>query len=154
MYSQQRANGQGLAVRWFLIRRLQFKSILAASDKHLNVDRYLRLIALAFGDSTVLVFNVAFLLGVVFADLSQFNFDEYTDWDTVHAGYSVISQYPEETLAPGVYYNFVVSFYTVPLYSFLFFTFFGLGEEAINDYVRALHAGRRLLDRSGIWPLR
>lgn len=141
-------------MRWFLIRRLQFRSILAASDKHLNVDRYLRLIALAVGDSTVLVFNVAFFLGVVLSDLSQFSFDKYTDWDTVHAGYSVISQYPEETLTPGLYYNNVVSFYMVPLYSFLFFTFFGFGEEAINDYVRALGAGRRSLDRLGIWPLR
>jgi pheromone a factor receptor len=139
----------GLAVRWFLVRRLQFKSILAASDSHLTVDRYLRLIALAVGDSFLLLFSVAFLLGVVFSDLSQFEFSEYTSWDTVHAGFSVISQYPEETLAPSVYNNFIISFYTVPIYSFLFFTFFGLGEEAISDYVRAIAFSRRLSERIG-----
>lgn len=139
-----------MAVRWFLVRRLQFKSILAASDTHLTVDRYLRLIALAVGDSFLLLFSVAFLLGVVFSDLSQFEFTEYTSWDTVHAGFSVISQYPEETLAPSVFNNFVISFYTVPIYSFLFFTFFGLGEETISDYVRAIAFSRNLSERIGL----
>jgi hypothetical protein len=106
------------------------------------------------GDSFLLLFSVAFLLGVIFSDLSQFEFDEWTDWDTVHAGFSVISQYPEETLAPSVYNNFVIGFYTIPIYSFLFFTFFGLGEEAINDYVRAIHSCRNFLDRIGVWPRR
>lgn len=119
------------------MRRLQFRSILAASESHLTVDRYLRLIALAVGDGLLLLFSVAFLLGIVFSDLDQFEFSEYKSWDTVHAGFSVISQIPEETLAPSVYANFVISFYTVPIYSFLFFTFFGLGEEATADYVRA-----------------
>lgn len=141
-------------MRWFLIRRLQFKSILAASDSNLNVDRYLRLIGLAVGDSILLLFSVAFLLGVLFSDLSQFEFDKWTDWDTVHAGFSVISQYPEETLSPSVYNNFVITFYTIPLYSFLFFTFFGLGEEAINDYVRVIGSIRNMLDKTGVWPLK
>lgn len=140
----------GLAVRWFLVRRLQFRSILAASEPHLTVDRYLRLIALAVGDGFLLLFSVAFLLGIVFSDLDQFEFSEYKSWETVHAGFSVISQIPEETLAPSVYANFVISFYTVPIYSFLFFTFFGLGEEATADYVRAFQKCHDLLARAGL----
>ncbi|ODN96435.1 hypothetical protein L198_04149 [Cryptococcus wingfieldii CBS 7118] len=122
-----------LAVRWFLIRRLQFRAILAASDSNLSISRYIRLIALAVTDSTVV------LVAVVYSSVSALTDDSspmepYTSWSSVHSDFGQVSQFPEELFASS-WVTVVLIVYAPILYSILFFTFFGFGEEAIVEYL-------------------
>ncbi|RXK42208.1 hypothetical protein M231_00566 [Tremella mesenterica] len=123
-----------LAIRWFLIRRLQFRSILASADSNLTVARFFRLIALAITDITVITVEIALQLGLALSTPNSFR--KYTSFRDVHTDFGLISQFPAETLTWKPHTGFVVAFYTCPIYSIIFFAFFGLGDEALNDYIR------------------
>ncbi|OCF59121.1 hypothetical protein L486_03622 [Kwoniella mangroviensis CBS 10435] len=132
-----------LAVRWFLIRRLQFQTILAASDSSLSVGRYLRLIALAVTDSTVLLAYAIYNAISWTAPLMP-----YKSWTAVHLNFSQYAQYPEELFGSD-YSAFVANVYAPFLYSIIFFTFFGFGEEAIAEYLAAAAYMRGLFGKIG-----
>nr|AAV28758.1 STE3p [Cryptococcus gattii] len=136
-----------LAVRWFLIRRLQFRTILASSDSKLSIGRYIRLIALAVTDSTVVLVVIVYAAVNALSD-SSLPMRPYRDWAYVHQDFSQISQYPEELFAsswPAV----VMNVYAPILYSILFFTFFGFGEEAVSEYLAIGDKIVQLLEKMG-----
>ncbi|WWD07988.1 hypothetical protein V865_006098 [Kwoniella europaea PYCC6329] len=137
-----------LAVRWFLIRRLQFQTILAASDSGLSVGRYLRLIALAVTDSTVLLAYAIYNA----TSSSDSPLMPYKSWAAVHLNFSQYSQYPEELIG-SVYSAFVANVYAPFLYSIIFFTFFGFGEEAIIEYLAVAAYIRGLFGKIGFGRL-
>ena len=119
-----------LAFRWFILRRLQFKAVLNASRTGLNTGRYLRLIALAVTDISLVLFATLFILisSVKVNGISPFS------WHAVHIEFATISQYPEDLLL-GAYSTYATTVYLYPVYSFSFFVFFGFGEEAIQEYM-------------------
>jgi len=134
----------GLAIRWFLLRRLQFQSILTTSKSGLNVQRYVRLILLALVHSALLIANdlVAIVMVYKYTPLSP-----YTSWDSVHANFSVPSQFPQDFYVGSqspLMSALVFRTYAPAGYSIIFFIFFGLGEDAIGDYIRI---GRGISDR-------
>ncbi|KAL7424338.1 a-factor receptor [Cryptotrichosporon argae] len=138
-----------LAMRWFLIRRLQFRSILAAYNSGLTTSRYLRLIALAVTDICLLLFTSLFSLIWRFTKFGEY-IQSYGSWAQVHANFSLISQSPESAQVANWVYYVVVSFYAAPLYSIVFFMFFGFGEEAITEYVAIGERARVLFERLGL----
>ncbi|KIR60340.1 hypothetical protein I314_03631 [Cryptococcus bacillisporus CA1873] len=136
-----------LAVRWFLIRRLQFRTILASSDSKLSIGRYIRLIALAVTDSTVVLVVIVYAAVNALSD-SSLPMRPYRDWAYVHQDFSQISQYPEELFSsswPAV----VMNVYAPILYSILFFAFFGFGEEAVSEYLAIGDKVIQLLETMG-----
>ncbi|KIR91887.1 hypothetical protein I304_04049 [Cryptococcus deuterogattii CBS 10090] len=136
-----------LALRWFLIRRLQFRTILASSDSKLSIGRYIRLIALAVTDSTVVLVVIVYAAVNALSD-SSLPMRPYRDWAYVHQDFSQISQYPEELFAsswPAV----VMNVYAPIMYSILFFTFFGFGEEAVSEYLAIGDKVIQLLETMG-----
>lgn len=137
------------SIRWFLIRRLHLRSIFAASGSGLTVDRYFRLIALAVSDGIVLLFS-RLCLWYHPRQSRRLHHTRSAGWDTIHAGFELIAQYPEEILTNSAHIVFVINFYNIPMYSLVFFTFFGLGEEAIEDYVNAARSVRAFLVRKGL----
>ncbi|WVR04395.1 hypothetical protein IAU60_001397 [Kwoniella sp. DSM 27419] len=120
-----------LAVRWFLIRRLQFQTVLTSSNSNLSISRYLRLIALAVIDSSILLAYSIYN----FTSANDSSIKPYVSWAFVHDRYSHIAQYPEELIGP-TYPVFVANIYLPITYAIVFFTFFGFGEEAISEYIR------------------
>ena len=65
-----------------------------------------------------------------------------TSFKNVHLDFSKISQYPlTAILTSRDFSSYVVSVYIYPIYAFIFFAYFGLGEEALADYIRW---GRRI----------
>ena len=136
----------GLAVRWFLVRRLQFRAILGSSHTGLSVSRYLRLIALAVIDVVILLIND--IIGL--ASTLQQEIHPYRSWSDVHAQWSLISQIPEGQHPLLVSLPTILSVYNVPLYSIVFFLFFGLGEEAITEYISTFNKLVRMLERLGL----
>lgn len=134
-------------MRWFLIRRLQFRTILASSDSKLSIGRYIRLIALAVTDSTVVLVVIVYAAVNALSD-SSLPIRPYRDWAYVHQDFSQISQYPEELFAsswPAV----IMNVYAPILYSILFFTFFGFGEEAVSEYLAIGDKVIQLLETMG-----
>ncbi|WWC87188.1 uncharacterized protein L201_002074 [Kwoniella dendrophila CBS 6074] len=134
-----------LAIRWFLIRRLQFQTILATSDNTLSVGRYLRLIALAVTDSTVLIAYAIYNASSTPDDPIQ----PYKSWKAVHVNFGQYSQYPEELFGKA-YPSFVANAYAPFLYSIIFFSFFGFGEEAVNGYLVIASKVVKLVERFGL----
>ena len=119
-----------LALRWFLIRRMQFTALLQASSGGLTTGRYLRLISLTLVDVTIVIF------GAIYQLVIRFKTDElspYGSWREAHQDFGQIQQYSED-FNIDVASN-AMTLYLLPLYSFVFFIFFGFGEEAIREYL-------------------
>lgn len=126
-------------MRWFLIRRLQFRSILAKSESSLSIGRYLRLIALAVADSGILVLNAVVALVTTFSGITGLRDNPvkpYTSFQDIHFHFEQISQFPESMYTTNANIAQTIGFYVLPLYSITFFIFFGFGEEAITEYLR------------------
>jgi pheromone a factor receptor len=123
---------QGLAIRWFIRRRMEFQKILSSNSPSLNTGRYLRLIAFAVIDVLFSIGANTFALAWV---LSTIKLSPWKGFAYTHEDFSMISQ----TSPPSgsFQWEFIMSLYVPPLYSFLFFIFFGFGEEAIKEYQRA-----------------
>ncbi|KAK4689797.1 pheromone a factor receptor, partial [Tremellales sp. Uapishka_1] len=136
-----------LAIRWFLVRRLQFRTILAASDSGLTTSRYLRLIALAVTDVSVVLFLALFELVQVVRTQS---ISTDLNWQYTHDDFGQISQWPEDLSNRDYNTNVVVPFYMGPVYSLLFFIFFGFGEEAVAEYVALGARLVKVLERVGL----
>lgn len=130
-----------LAFRWFLLRRLQFKAVLNASNTGLSTGRYLRLIALAATDISLVFFATLFIL---IASVRVNGINPYS-WKELHAEFSPISQFPQDILPSGSYPTYATTVYLYPIYSFSFFAFFGFGEEAIQEYMTRWSQIRTLL---------
>ncbi|WRT65061.1 uncharacterized protein IL334_002003 [Kwoniella shivajii] len=135
-----------LSIRWFLIRRLQFQTILASSDSSLSIGRYFRLIALAVADSTVL------LAYAIYGATSSTDtpMQPYKSWKYVHDNFSQYAQYPEELIG-SVYPAFVANNIYAPIfYSIIFFMFFGFGEEAVTEYLALAMKSKALIGKIGL----
>jgi len=131
------------AFRWFLLRRLQFKAVLNASNTGLSTGRYLRLIALAATDISLVFFATLFIL---IASVRVNGISSYS-WTELHAEFSPISQFPQDILPSGSYPSYATTVYLYPIYSFSFFVFFGFGEEAIQEYMTRWSQVTTLLSR-------
>lgn len=120
----------------FFKSRSQFRSILSGSG--LTTGRYFRLAALALSDSVISLFGTLFnfLVRIV---VYQTGWKSYDSWAVVHENFDLISQYPEEARPNGNFaiLQIAVPFYTACIYAIVFFAFFGFGEEAISEYLRA-----------------
>lgn len=119
-----------LALRWFLIRRMQFVAVLHASSVGLTTGRYLRLISLALVDVTLVIFGTLFTMISSFKNL---RLESYESWQSAHQDFGQVLQFPED-IHDNV--TTAIPLYLFPLYSFTFFIFFGFGEEAIHEYIR------------------
>ncbi|GMK53663.1 hypothetical protein CspeluHIS016_0102490 [Cutaneotrichosporon spelunceum] len=129
-----------LSMRWFFVRRAQFRSILSGSG--LTTGVYLRLLGLAVTDSILLmfgtVFNTLFLL--------VFNRDELhptASWDSIHSNFGLVSQFPEEFF--NVATTLDVPFYLSVLYAMSVFAFFSFGEDAVGQYLKVWRFVKRLV---------
>lgn len=98
-------------------------------------------------DSTVVLVVIVYAAVNALSD-SSLPMRPYRDWAYVHQDFSQISQYPEELFAsswPAV----VMNVYAPIMYSILFFTFFGFGEEAVSEYLAIGDKVIQLLETMG-----
>jgi pheromone a factor receptor len=119
-----------LALRWFLLRRMQFTAVLHASPGGLTTGRYLRLVSLTLVDVTIVIFGALYQM---INNFSRIDLSPYGTWQEAHQDFGQIQQFSED-VASDVSVN-AMTLYLLPLYSFVFFIFFGFGEEAIREYL-------------------
>ena len=109
---------------------MQFNAVLQASPSGLTTSRYLRLVSLTLVDVTIVIFGALYQVIASFktADLSA-----YGSWREAHQDFGQIQQFSAD-FGIDVAVN-AMALYLLPLYSFVFFVFFGFGEEAIREYL-------------------
>lgn len=74
----------------------------------------------------------------------------YTSFEDVHHNYWRILQHPAIMASGAQMVQRTFGFYIITLYSIVFFTFFGFGEEAISDYTRIFSGVRSICIRLGL----
>lgn len=133
-----------LAMHHFIARRLQFASVLKASQSGLNTSQYLRLLALAM-TNVLAVFASAISSSI---SHSHAQLLPYTSWSEVHAGFGAVGQYLDgfTFLSDSVAFNLISAWIPV-IAAYVFFAFFGFTEEAVRMYVLALSTLRERLPR-------
>lgn len=63
----------------------------------------------------------------------------WTSWADVHSNFSRIDQFPETVIPPEFRRVMMLFWWAMPVSSFIFFLFFGFGEEAKKEYVKGWH---------------
>lgn len=130
------------ASRFFIMRRSRVKSLLKASESTLNINHYVRLIALSSCDIVIGLPVAVYLM--VFA--SQ-RLVAWESWDRVHAGWSRVVVYTDNDILPSTIlsvYHFLQRWIPACL-SIAAFLFFGVGDEATREYGRWwTHVTRKL----------
>ncbi|TFY56930.1 hypothetical protein EVJ58_g7330 [Rhodofomes roseus] len=124
----------GLALHHFFRQRASFATHLQSCDSALTTSRYLRLIAISI---TEMVWGTSLTAFAMYDNISPGLFP-YVSWAYVHAGFSRIGQYALVEFTPGALQHIFLLFWAIPASSFVFFVFFGFGEEATKDYRSAL----------------
>jgi pheromone a factor receptor len=118
-------------------RRAEFQRYLATSEGGLNVNRYLRLMALA---SIEILLVLPLNLFSIIVNVTANPLLPYTSWNDVHYNFSRVAYITNFLLQVNhkFYVEFTVARWAIPLSGFLFFVFFGLSIEAQKDYRRAI----------------
>ncbi|KAJ7930459.1 pheromone A receptor-domain-containing protein [Mycena leptocephala] len=121
-----------LSIRSFYHSRSQFKELLSA-NKNLNLNRYVRLMALA---STDLLLTMLMGIWVLWVNVRVVGLSPWISWDDTHSNFSRVVQ------VPGIYWRAdpysaasveTLRWATVAC-ALLFFAFFGFADEAIKNY--------------------
>ncbi|KAF9487948.1 STE3-domain-containing protein [Pleurotus eryngii] len=121
-----------LALHHFIRRRITFAAHLQNSNSALTPNRYLRLIAMAITE---------IIWGTSFTTLNLWNnvlggLRPYTNWADVHSGFSRVALFPAILLPPRFISMMMLLWTTMPVSAFIFFVFFGFGEEAKKEYTK------------------
>lgn len=138
----------GLTIRAFLQRRSTFNDLLKTQGTGLNVQRYIRLMALALTE-VLLVFPISMIIFVHNVTTSPPK--PYRSWAWVHSNFGRISYISRFLLSRDKKTEilFDVSRWCMPVSALLFFIFFGMASEARKQYRRTWY---NFLRRFGFAP--
>ncbi|QRV85395.1 STE3-type pheromone receptor [Ceratobasidium sp. AG-Ba] len=124
----------GIALRWFVHRRAQFQAVLQSSQTGLTTGRYLRLIALAV---TEMLFATAMTLFVLVITIEDGGLRPWISWEDVHYDWLRIGQFARIIVPQYFWDRLLLTWYIIPITSVIFFAFFGFGQEAKAEYLKA-----------------
>ncbi|KAJ7806713.1 pheromone A receptor-domain-containing protein [Mycena olivaceomarginata] len=120
----------GLALFFFLRRRIVITRMINSSDTVLTTSRYIRLMSL----TAVLGMWNALMIGIGIWATYGGGFRPWTSWSDVHFNFSRIQPYPIAILPEGVLRLTYLLWAAVPISSFFFFIFFSFGGDALKEY--------------------
>ncbi|KAG8744460.1 hypothetical protein FRC10_010130 [Ceratobasidium sp. 414] len=124
----------GIALRWFVHRRAQFRDVLQSSQSGLSTGRYLRLIALSV---TGMLFATAMSLFVLIITVEDGGLRPWIGWEEVHSNWHRVGQFARILIPRFFWDRFLLTWYMTPITSVIFFAFFGFGQEAKAEYANA-----------------
>ncbi|TFK65310.1 STE3-domain-containing protein [Pluteus cervinus] len=119
-----------MALHHFIQRRLTFAAHLQNSNSALTTNRYLRLIAMAI---TQMVWGTALTTYILYENVFP-GLRPWTNWADVHSNFSRVDLFPAFTIPPYFMTAMMFLWGAIPASSFIFFVFFGFGEEAMKEY--------------------
>ncbi|KAG8742908.1 a-factor receptor [Ceratobasidium sp. 414] len=123
-----------LSIRAFIKTRHQFKRVLSDSNTGINMSRYLRMMGLS---SVEMLLTVPLNIYILYLNLTTPQIP-WVSWEYTHLKFSRVYRYPTAytknfTL---VYRVLMLNQWLLPAGGFLFFLWFGLGGEAVDEYKR------------------
>ncbi|KAI0946031.1 hypothetical protein AcV7_010118 [Taiwanofungus camphoratus] len=135
-----------LALYHFVRRRVTFAMHLQNSNSALTTGRYIRLIAMSI---------IEILWGTSLNALAMYDnispgLRPWTSWNDVHSNFSRIGQYALVQFPPAYLRQMFLFEWAIPTSSYIFFIFFGFGEESIKDYSRVFTWLRRRVFRQRV----
>ncbi|KAJ7643171.1 pheromone B alpha 1 receptor [Mycena polygramma] len=121
-----------LSIRSFYRSRAQFKELLS-SNNNLNLNRYVRLMALA---STDLLFTIPLSIWVMWVNVAVVGLSPWVSWADTHSNFSRVVQIPGVFWRSDVYTvaSLETTRWATVACALLFFGYFGFADEAIKNY--------------------
>lgn len=121
-----------LSLRLFIKRRAQFTRLMA-SNSPVTINRYLRLMAMAF---TEMLLTVPLGAYSIYLNATEHEVQPWISWTNVHYGFSRVGQVPAVVwhLDHVTVVAIELSRWSLPFCAILFFLFFGFAEEARRHY--------------------
>ena len=120
-----------LSIRYFLRRRNTVEEFLNSHSSGLNADRYFRLMCFSAVELTIAFpLTLHNLLGASLNNVLR----PWKSWEDVHSNYNRFDQIPAIFFETDNALQFALIIWAFPLLAFVFFLFFGLGQEQANRY--------------------
>ena len=129
-------------------RRMSFVMHLQNSNSALTTYRYLRLMAMAV---TEMFWGTALTAFNIYSNFS-YGFRPWISWQNVHSNFSRVDLYPTIYLSPSFLRSVYLFWWAMPVSAFIFFLFFGFGEEARKEYSKAFSLFRVYVFRLPVQP--
>jgi len=126
----------GIALYHFVQMRVVFSSVLQVSSSPMSTSRYVRLIAM----SATLVLWVTVLTPLTIWEYSIHGLRPWVSWEHVHSGWNSPEVYVWMLMSRQSRALMLLSWWTIPVSSIIFFIFLGFGEDAVEEYRRVSQA--------------
>ncbi|KAF9803215.1 hypothetical protein IEO21_09726 [Rhodonia placenta] len=123
-----------IALLHFFRQRLTFAAHLRDANSSLNTSRYLRLIAMSI---TEIVWGTSFTALAMYDNISP-GLRPWVSWNYVHSNFSRMGQFALVEFTATYIQQLFLFYWAIPASSYIFFLFFGFGEETMKDYSRVL----------------
>ncbi|KAF8320874.1 fungal pheromone STE3G-protein-coupled receptor [Clavulina sp. PMI_390] len=127
---------------WFYHRRAEMRSFQPYSSASCSLNLagsahsdtyYIRLMGLSLAE---LIGTISCNAYILIVDFRMAQLRPYLSWDYVHSDFRRVDQYPLAVLPPYVLFVFWVSWSLYPISAVLFWSCFGIGEEAMREHRR------------------
>ncbi|KAI0270658.1 putative fungal pheromone GPCR, STE3-type [Gloeopeniophorella convolvens] len=120
-----------LSIRAFWIRQAEMKEFLANSST-MTTGRYFRLIALSMTEMSLTTPLSVFV--IIFNASGEIQ--PWISWSNIHFDFSRVELISASLWQPdhGLAASLIITRWLVPLSAFVFFVFFGFGDEALKNY--------------------
>ncbi|KAH7911853.1 GPCR fungal pheromone mating factor [Hygrophoropsis aurantiaca] len=130
----------------FVRRRISFAAHLQNSNSALTTHRYMRLMAMAV---TEIVWGTALTSFNIYNNI-QGGLRPWISWDNVHSNFSRVDLYIILEIPPAYLQTMLLFWWAMPVSAYIFFMFFGFGEEARKEYSNIITLFRRYVLRQTI----
>ncbi|KAG1720062.1 pheromone A receptor-domain-containing protein [Suillus paluster] len=135
-----------IALHHFIYRRMSFAAHLQNSNSALTTQRYLRLMAMAVTEITWGTALTAFNL----YNNTESGLRPWISWQNVHSDWLRVDLVAFIELPPAFINNMFLVWWAMPASAYIFFLFFGFGEEARKEYRKVIIAFRRHVLRQSV----
>nr|BDD37067.1 pheromone receptor [Rhizopogon roseolus] len=135
-----------IALYHFIRRRMSFAVHLQNSNSALTTHRYLRLMAMAV---TEILWGTALTAFNLYNNVES-GLRPWISWQNVHSDWLRIDLFAFLELPPSYISSMFLLWWAMPASAYIFFLFFGFGEEARKEYGKVIRAFRRHVLRQTI----
>jgi len=139
-----------IALYHFIRRRMSFAAHLQNSNSALTTHRYLRLMAMAV---TEILWGTA-LTAFNLCNNIESGLRPWISWQNVHSDWLRVDLFAFIELPPSYIHSMFLLWWAMPASAYIFFLFFGFGEEARKEYGQVIGAFRKHILRQSINDVR
>jgi pheromone a factor receptor len=122
----------GIAIYYFVSKRLEFRTLLRSSNSGLDTGQFIRLLCLASVDIAVAVPMDIYIITRNVANLLPYS------WSEIHHDWSTVLTVPASywLTNPQLVIDVALWRYLLPMLGFALFVLIGMTEESIGEYTR------------------